>query len=129
MGAGRPSLYDQSYCERVMELARDGLSVVEMAAEIGVSRNTLETSWPAAHPEFLEAMDAARNISQAWWERQGRLHLVSEAGGPSINASLYSRSMSARFPNDWREKTAQDITSGGERLSVGIIRFADLPEE
>ncbi len=100
MPAGRPSLYDPSYCDQVIELGRSGFSVVEMAADIGVSRNTLETVWPAAHPEFLEALGLARDISQAWWERQGRENLTAD----KFQGSLYSRSMAARFPKDWREK-------------------------
>lgn len=97
---GRPTLYDPAYCERVIELGNAGYSVVEMAAEIGVSRNTLETTWTAAHPAFLEAMGEARDRSQAWWEKQGRENLTAD----KFQASLYSRSMAARFPKDWREK-------------------------
>ncbi len=77
------------------------MSVVEMAADIGVARNTLETLWPEAHPEFMEAFAHARDLSQAWWERQGRENLLAD----KFQAQLYSRSMSARFPKDWREKS------------------------
>ena len=96
---GRPSEYDPAYCERVIELGKEGMSVVEMACEIGVSRNTLETNWPAAHPEFLEAFARAKEESQAWWEKAGRVGML----GKSIDSAIYSRSMAARFPKDWRE--------------------------
>lgn len=101
MPAGRPSAYDPAYCDKVLELGAEGYSVVEMAAEIGVARATLETNWPAAHPEFLEAFTHARQLSQAWWEGQGRKNLTAD----KFQAQLYSRSMAARFPHDWREKT------------------------
>lgn len=101
MPAGRPSEYDPAFCERVIELGREGYSVVEMAADIGVHRNTLETNWPAAHPTFMEAFTYARGLSQAWWETQGRKNLTAD----KFQAQLYSRSMAARFPHDWREKT------------------------
>ena len=39
MPAGRPTDYRPEYCERVIELGRLGMSVVEMAADIGVARN------------------------------------------------------------------------------------------
>lgn len=97
---GRPSLYREDYCAKVVELGSEGMSVVEMAAEIGVARNTLETEWPGKHPEFLEAFTRARELSQAWWERTGRENLLAD----KFQAQLYSRSMSARFPKDWREK-------------------------
>ena len=103
---GRPSLYKPEYCDRVIELGREGMSVVEMAAEIGVSRSTLEEAWPAAHEEFSEAFARARELSQAWWERQGRVGLTAER----FNAQVYSRSMAARFPKDWRESKNVEST-------------------
>lgn len=101
MPAGRPSLYKPEYCQRVIELGKIGASVVEMACEIGVTRNTLETNWPADHPEFLEAMERATQESQLWWEKKGRDNLEKQV----FQASMWSRSMAARFPNDWRERS------------------------
>lgn len=106
MTAGRPSTYDPAYCEQVIELGREGKSVVEMASEIGVSRNTLEANWPQAHPEFLQALEIARQASQAWWEMKGREALEKS----TFQASVWSRSMAARFPDDWRERTEQKTT-------------------
>jgi hypothetical protein len=102
----RPTDYDPAYCDRVVELGKEGYSVVEMAAEIGVSRNTLETNWPAAHPEFMEAFTQARLLSQAWWEKQGRTNLATQG----FQSALYSRSMAARFPADWREVKGTELT-------------------
>jgi hypothetical protein len=103
---GRPSKYDPSFCAKVEELGALGYSVVEMAADIGVARNTLETEWPAQFPEFSEAFTHARQLSQAWWERIGRDNLLVPVGGGTFQASVWSRSMAARFPKDWREAKA-----------------------
>ena len=105
MAGGRPTDYDPAYCERVMELGRIGMSVVEMAADIGVNRSTLEAAWPAAHPEFSEAFTQARQLSQAWWESMGRVNLIMAPQSGTFQASVWSRSMAARFPADWREKS------------------------
>jgi len=82
-------------------MGRAGMSVVEMCAELECARSTLEAAWPEAHPEFSEAMAVSRIMAQAWWETQGRENLTAD----KFQASLYSRSMAARFPHDWREKT------------------------
>jgi hypothetical protein len=103
---GRPSSYDPAYCEKVIELGKQGMSVVEMAVSIGVSRATLETNWPAEHPEFLEAFTHARECSQAWWENTGRVGMISN----TISAPIWSRSMAARFPKDWREVKGTELT-------------------
>ena len=112
MAGGRPSLYNPAYCERIIELGKIGMSVVEMAADIGVVRSTLEAEWPAAHPEFSEAFTLARQHSQAWWEAMGRVNLIMPPQSGTFQASVWSRSMAARFPADWRESKAVEL--GGD---------------
>lgn len=122
----RPSAYDPAYCEQVIELGKQGMSVVEMAAHIGVGRTTLERDWPSAHPEFSQALTHARECSQAWWESMGRVNLLMPPQSGSFNASVWSRSMAARFPNDWREKTEQKIE--GEVAITKLTRTIVKPE-
>lgn len=114
MAGGRPSKYDPKYCDRVIEMGREGYSVVEMCADIGVARNTLELEWPERHEEFSRAFAHARELSQAWWERQGRIGLTAD----KFNAQLYSRSMAARFPKDWRE--SKNLAVGGDKDAPAV---------
>ncbi len=115
MSAGRPSLYDPAFCEKVIELGKKGASVLEMAVDLGVCRATLEANWPADHPEFLEALTRARECSQAWWEKAGREGMLDN----NINPSIWSRSMAARFPKDWREVKGTEL-SGPDGLPVQL---------
>lgn len=103
---GRPTKYLAEYCDEVIRMGGEGYSVVEMCAEIGVSRITLESEWPSVHPDFSAALASARLASQAWWEGQGRKGLLADR----FQAALYSRSMAARFPADWRESKHQEVT-------------------
>jgi len=118
---GRPSKYDPSFCERVIAYGAAGKSVAYMAAKIGVARNTLELNWPAAHPEFAEALEQARLESQAWWEDHGQDNLTT----PGFSASAWSRSMAARFPNDWRETHRNELT-GANGKPLGEPAEVDL---
>lgn len=126
---GRPSEYRPEYCDRVIEMGRQGFSVVEMASTIGVSRNTLETTWPAAHPEFLEALQLARECSQSWWEAVGRENLIMPKDAGTFQASVWSRSMAARFPRDWRENRGVELTgaNGGPIETKSTVTMT--PEE
>ena len=124
MAGGRPSEYRPEHCERVIELGRIGMSMVEMAANIGVSRKTLEQSWPSAHAEFFQALELARELSQSWWEAQGRVNLIMPKDSGTFQASVWSRSMAARFPRDWRENKGLDLTTGGESLNLAVT-FVD----
>ena len=116
---GRPSDYKPEYCDDVIAMGKQGFSVVEMAAELEVARATLEANWPAAHPEFLEAFTQARQHSQAWWERAGRVGMIEN----NISAPIWSRSMAARFPRDWREVKGTELTGkdGGAIETVGKV--------
>jgi transposase-like protein len=102
MPVGRPSEYDPKFCDTVIECGRRGMSVTEMACAVGVTKQTLH-NWVDKHPEFLDAFTYAKQLSQTWWEEQARIGLYSE-NGKSLNASLWSRSMAARFPDEYTEK-------------------------
>lgn len=121
---GRPSSYDPSYCERIVELGREGLSIVQMAAALDVHRETIEQNWPAAYPEFSEAFAFARLLSQAWWEAKGQDSLDK----PVFQGSVWSRSMAARFPKDWREKTETDVNIKGDLAALIAERRAKVAE-
>lgn len=109
MPAGRPSDYKPEYCEKVIALGKEGASVVRMACEIGVARATLEANWTAEHPEFLEAFTLAKQYSQDWWEEKGRECLIMPQGA-TFQSSVWSRSMAARFPADWRENSKHEVS-------------------
>ena len=112
---GRPTSYRAEYCDDVIRMGGEGFSIVEMAAEIGVNRVTLEVEWPEKWPDFSRAFAQARLLSQAWWERQGRNGLSAD----KFQASLYSRSMAARFPADWRETSRVESTGkDGGKIEV-----------
>jgi transposase len=120
---GRPGDYRPEYCEQIIELGKLGKSVVQMGCAFGVVRTTL-ANWAKEHPEFLEALGLARALSQDWWERTGQENL---AGG-MLNAGLWSRSMAARFPDDYTEKTKTELTgANGGGLEVRVA--AMTPEE
>jgi phage terminase large subunit len=66
---GRPSKYDPSFCDLVIELGAQGKSKAQLAASIGVSRETIDL-WAKVHPEFSDALKFAKDLALAWWEDQ-----------------------------------------------------------
>jgi hypothetical protein len=119
---GRPSDYRVEYCDRVIELGMQGASVIAMATDIGVSRNTLELNWPAAHPEFREALEMARQHSQVWWERAGQIGMITQG----FQGSVWIRSMSARFPKDWREPVKGDAPPAPNADEISKVDVSEL---
>lgn len=121
-GRGRPTKYKPHFCDKVIEFGKEGMSNAEMAGELGVTRNTLFT-WANEHPDFLHAFTRARELSLAWWEAQARKGLVS-ANGVSLNASLWSRSMAARFPTEYTERKDLTSSDGSMKPQQIVIRAA-----
>lgn len=105
MPGGRPTDYRIEYCDNVIEWGKLGKSRAWIAAELDITVKTLH-SWELANPEFLIAMDRSRVKSQQWWEDAGQGGMERQGFG----ASIWSRSMAARFPDDWREKQTQEHT-------------------
>ncbi len=85
-----------------------------MAHELEVVPNTLD-NWASAHEEFLSAFTRAKLASQVWWEKKGRDNLVTQG----FQQAMWSRSMAARFPNDWREIKGTELT-GKDGAPVGL---------
>lgn len=112
MAGGRPTDYSAAYCEQVIEWGRLGKSIAWMAAELDVARSTVY-KWAEEHQAFSDALTRAKEHAQRWWEDQGQTHLVMPPGTGTFNASVWSRSMAARFPEDWREKTETALTGEG----------------
>ncbi len=102
---GRPTDYRPEYCDKVVEWGKEGKSKAWMCAELDIVDQTMR-NWGEAHPEFLDAITRGLKHSQKWWEDKGQSSL-DKAG---FQASVWSRSMAARFPEDWREKTDQNTT-------------------
>lgn len=99
MPAGRPSKYDPVYCDRVIELGKDGKSQVQIAVALDIPRSTLQ-SWADQHLEFSAALTRAKECEQAWWEQKGMDGLTAD----KFNSAIWSKSMSARFRDDYTER-------------------------
>jgi len=101
MPAGRPSKYDPVFCDAVIEAGKEGKTLAEMAAAIGIDRSTL-TDWQEQHPEFSRAVKAGLDAAQAWWEQNGRI--ATFGGIEGFNATSFIFNMKNRFKADWADR-------------------------
>jgi transposase-like protein len=121
---GRPSLYDPSFCDKVVALGALGKSVEQISSNLGVSCRVLY-DWRDRYPEFLRALEEAKEAEQTWWEEQAQAYMLEHKDGPKLNASIWSRSMAARFPKKYRESVKQEITgeNGAPLLTAIQVSF------
>jgi transposase-like protein len=111
---GRPSDYKQSYCELAIELiGRNGKSITQFARDIGVSKSSVYL-WATVHPEFSDALDTARDWSEAFWEDQ----YISFMTDKSVNAPLVKLYFANRF--QWKESPEPVINP--DPITINIIK-------
>jgi len=114
---GRPTDYSPEYCQAVIEAGKLGKSWTQIAADLDIAKSTLYL-WKDTYPEFSDALNASRGYAQAWWETIGQTQMVAPVNG--FSATLWAKQVSARFPDDYTDKSKTDITTGGEKLSLNI---------
>lgn len=116
---GRPTDYEPAFCDAAVDAGKAGKSITWLASELDVNRDSLY-EWAKVHPEFSDALTRMRQLAQRWWEDKGQDGLTM-AG---FNGSVWSRSMAARFPEDWREVKGSEISGpGGKPVEVTRIEI------
>lgn len=109
--------YDPSWCELVLAFGSEGMTRREIALELRIGKSTLY-SYIEKHPAFAAALDEADYLSQAWWEKQGRLGI--NRGVQSFNAVAFQFMMKNRFKADY-----QDASKVEHDIGSGFLKFMD----
>jgi len=104
---GRPSKYDPSYCQEVIEWMGEGYSFESFAGKVGVCRDTV-FEWANVFPDFSDAKNRGSAACQVFWEKMG----INGAGGKiqNFNNGCWVFNKKNRF--GWKDK--QEITIEGD---------------
>lgn len=109
----RPTKYDPSYCDEIVDHCQDGSSISSFAAKLRVSRSTI-TEWADVHPEFSVAVKAAKAAVAAWYDKTAR-KIAIDGGG---NATICIFGLKNFDEEDFRDKVEQHHT--GSQINVTI---------
>jgi hypothetical protein len=90
--------YRPEMCDKIREWGKTGKSKVWMAANLGISRETLD-QWAKVHVELSDALTHARTAAQAYWEDLGEQGMML----PGFQGSVWAKNISCRFREDWTE--------------------------
>lgn len=109
MPAGRPSTYNAKYhIPWVKSLARRGLTVQEIAEEIGVAKSTL-CKWVSENVELSDALNEGRGYADS---------LVED--------SLYKRALG--FTYSEKKTIVSSADTGQKPLKIEIVEKESLPD-
>ncbi len=116
MPAGRPSKYEERFCELVVEHMKEGASLTSFAASIDVCRDTI-SEWTTVHPEFSAAVKRAKAHCAAWWEKTNRT-LATNGTGNATACVFGLKNMAAE---DWRDKQEHEHT-GKDGGAIEVVQ-------
>ena len=94
---GRPTKYKPEMCKTVIDLMKDGASLDEVRGELDISKDTLYR-WKEDYEDFSDSIKRGVRMSQAWWEKQGRISLRDR----DFNYTGWYMNMKNRFK--WSDK-------------------------
>ena len=105
---GAKTLYDASYCERLVDDMAAGFSLTAFAGSIGVCRKTLN-NWAGEHPEFLRALDAGKAARLRFWEQTAINVAAKGTGGPGA-ASVITFGLKNMGGDEWSDTSRHEHT-------------------
>ena len=123
MKKGRPSKYSQEmlketekYLEEAVPENMDLPMVEGLAIRLNVSKQALYR-WAKKHKDFRNALRRLKMLQ--------KLHLakIGIYGGKEINATIVA--LMLRVNHKMVETTKQDITSGGEKMTINVTSYLD----
>ena len=106
---GRPTDYDPSMCEIVIENMALGYSKEAVAGILDISKSTLYER-VKKYPEFSNAVHRGDTKSQFLWEGKAIEHAVHTKDGKRLDSRIYALQMKNRF--GWSDK--KEIELGEE---------------
>lgn len=97
MPAGRPTLYKASYCDEVVSLMAEGLSLTAAMASLGFTRQSAH-DWAKLYSEFAYAIALGHAKRSLALERKG----LSAESGPQVTYAI--KALANCNAEDFRER-------------------------
>jgi hypothetical protein len=107
MPAGRPTKYEDRFCEEVEAFMGQGFSLTAFAGHLEVNRSTL-TEWADAHPEFSAAVSRAKSKRLLHWERESLD--VAKEGGTGGRATMIVFGLKNMGGDEWADVQKTELT-------------------
>lgn len=113
---GRPTKYDEKYCDVAIKYLKKGKSITQLARELKVSKSTVYL-WAEVHERFSDALQQGRELSQAFWEDE----LIDMMYNKEVNSPLVKLYFANRF--GWSDKAE----TKNENANVKEVKsFSDM---
>jgi hypothetical protein len=115
---GRPTLYEEAFCQGIVDFMAQGYSMTAYAGSIGVCKDTL-VEWGRVHPAFSVAIARGKAARTMTLERE----LLSSGEGPVVQARQYALKNAA--PDEWRDRREITGADGGPIQTVDLSKLSN----
>lgn len=109
-----PNDFPKGWEIRLKEMGQEGMLDIDAIVYLGISKGTFY-SMLNEFPEFLDAVQEMRQMSETWWASIPRKSF-KDGKSKEINSNLWHLVMRNKFGNEWNVERKVDITSGGEKI-------------
>lgn len=101
--SGRPSKYQQAYCNEVIECLAQGHSITAFAGTIGVARSSI-FKWAEENEEFSDAIKVGQAKAVLFWEKK----LTTMGAKDNVTAVIFGLKNRAR--DEWSDRVISELT-------------------
>lgn len=115
---GPKAKFKQEMCDQVVACAATGEHIAGMMMTIGVKSKDTWYRWQQEYPEFKEAVEYAKIVSQAYYERLGLMGVRGEV--PNFNASTFALLMNNKFSDDYKRGSSGN---SGTEITLNTINY------
>ena len=101
--------YKKEFVDKLPSLMANGESVAEVCGVLNITRETFY-QWVKNKPDFAEAYQRGRLLSEAWWQKLGR---AGALGQKPVNPTIWIFNMKNRFGWADKKEIKQETTVTG----------------
>lgn len=115
---GRKTKYTKDVCEKIIEAAGQGAHIPGMMVAAGIASKETWYNWIERHPEFKEAVERAKVISQAVYEQIGFKGTTGQIKG--FNATSWAMIMNNKFGDEYK----RNDTGGHTEVTINQLNLS-----
>ena len=123
---GATSKYNKEMLDRIIECAKDGMSIEETCVELEITTETWydwsDKDSERFKQEFSDTIKRHKELCHAWWLSEGRKSLRD----PKFSFTGWYMNMKNRF--GWKDKTENETTLKGNLSLTQILSKVDKEE-